>query len=168
MLNRQREFASMPSEESMGESHAAGARARWLDGLVLGTVAGAVILGAGGRVAMRGVSILQEWTPYFTVEGSMTVVFTGAAAGAAGSVLLLALCAVPRLPGWGALGLFWLAVGLVTMRVIQPFDRERLLMFPPVVLVYGVGLLVGVRWLAGRRPARRPATPAPEAPSLGS
>jgi len=128
-------------------------RARWLDGLLLGVATGAVILGAGGRLAMRGVSILQEWTPYFTLDGSLTVVVTGTLTGVAGAALLLVLRAIPRLPGWSAVLLFWLVAALVTMRVIQPFDRERLMLFPPVVLVYGVVLLKGLRWLASRRPA---------------
>src|SRR5262245_22570262 len=117
---------------------------------MLGGIAGALVLGVGGRIAMRGVAILQEWTPYFTMAGSMTVVLMGTLAGAAGAVILLILWSIPRLPRSGRVALFWVAAILITLRILQPLDRERILTFTPVVVVYGLVQLTGVTRLIRR------------------
>ncbi len=126
----------------------------WMAGLLLGALAGAVFLGAGGRVAMRGVAILQEWTLSFSVDGSTTVVLMGSLAGVVGAALHLGLQSIPGLPGKAQLLLFWFAAAVFTARILQPIDRDRLVMFTPVVLVYGVVQLGGLRRWMGR--ASRP------------
>ncbi len=40
---------------------------------------------------MRGIALIQEWVPYFTVGGSTTVVVLGSVAGAGFGVVLLTL-----------------------------------------------------------------------------
>jgi hypothetical protein len=124
----------------------------WLTGVALGAVTGAVILGAGGRLAMRGVAIVQEWTLSFSVDGSAAVVFMGACAGVAGAIILLSLLSVPRLPRLARAALFWAAAILITLRILQPIDRDRVVMFTPVVLVYGLALQLSLARVVGRRP----------------
>ena len=122
----------------------------WVAGLALGAVSGAVILGAGGRLAMRGVAIVQEWTLYFSVEGSSTVVMMGTIAGVVGAIILLVLRSIPRLPRFAQVVLFWAAAVFITLRILQPIDRDRVLMFTPVVLVYGLVQQVGLGRLVRR------------------
>jgi hypothetical protein len=124
----------------------------WLKGIALGAAAGAVILGAGGRLAMRGVAIVQEWTLSFSVGGSTTVVMMGTLAGVTGAVILLALRSIPRLPGLARTVVFWAAAALITWRILQPIDRDRVVMFTPVVLIYGLVQQLSLKRVVGRRP----------------
>ena len=116
---------------------------RWLSGLAWGALCGAVVLGVGGRVAMRGVALVQEWTPYFTVEGSITVVVMGTLAGVAGAAIALVIASVPRLSGLARTVVYCAAAALLTWRILQPVDRDRVMMFAPVTIVYSVVLLMG-------------------------
>jgi hypothetical protein len=50
--------------------------------LIRGTLLGVVILGIGGRLLMRVVAHMEGRFPAFTPEGTITVVFYGAVAGA--------------------------------------------------------------------------------------
>lgn len=125
----------------------------WVWGILLGGVCGAVILGAGGRIAMRGVAIAQEWTLSFSIGGSTTVVMMGAVAGVAGAIIVLTLSSIPRLPAIARLALFWVAAVLITLRILNPVDRERVVMFTPVVLVYGLVQLRSVSRLVARERA---------------
>jgi hypothetical protein len=115
----------------------------WLLGLTLGTLAGAVFLGVGGRIAMRVIAIIQEWTLSFSVAGSATVVVMGALAGFAGSAAYLAARSIPRLPRGLAPTVFWVFVVLMSLRVLRPLDRDRLLAFFPVVIAYGLTQQLG-------------------------
>ena len=126
----------------------------WLQGTVLGAVAGAVILGAGGRLAMRGVAIVQEWTLSFSVAGSATVVMMGTVAGIVGAVILLVLLSIPRLPGLVRAAVFWGAAVLITLWILQPVDRDRVMMFTPVVLLYGLVQQLSLKRVVGRRPGQ--------------
>lgn len=125
----------------------------WVAGLALGAVSGALILGAGGRLAMRGVAIVQEWTLYFSVDGSSTVVMMGTIAGMVGALILLVLRSIPRLPRIARVVLFWTAAVFITGRILEPIDRDRVVMFMPVVLIYGLVQQIGLARLL-RRPER--------------
>ncbi|HET6760445.1 MAG TPA: hypothetical protein VFH13_00015, partial [Gemmatimonadaceae bacterium] len=50
--------------------------------LIRGTLLGLIILGIGGRLLMRVIAHMEGRVPAFTPEGSITVVFYGAVAGA--------------------------------------------------------------------------------------
>ena len=52
-------------------------RKRWLAGPAVGPVIGLLVLGIGGRVAMRGVALLGGVPGASTVEGAITVLLTG-------------------------------------------------------------------------------------------
>lgn len=99
---------------------------------------------------MRGVAIVQEWTLSFSIDGTITVVIMGTLAGVTGAAIRLGLRSIPGLPDRAQVMLFWAAAALLTMRVLQPIDRDRLVMFTPVVLAYGVVQLVGLRRWMGR------------------
>lgn len=119
----------------------------WMAGLALGSALGALILGVAGRAAMRIVALMQEAPPYFTVGGSMTVVSMGAIAGACFAIVLLALQSVPRLPRRLTVLVFCLFVAIVSLRVLRPVDRDRLLVFPPLVALFVLLHYAGARRL---------------------
>ncbi|MEQ1760325.1 MAG: hypothetical protein ABL986_18570 [Vicinamibacterales bacterium] len=91
---------------------------------------------------MRGIALIQEWVPYFTVGGSTTVVVLGSLAGAGFGVVLLTLRAAGRLPRAVVWLIYWLILAAVSLRVLNPVDRDRLTVFPPLVVVFGLAQLV--------------------------
>jgi hypothetical protein len=125
----------------------------WLIAALLGLALGAIILGAGGRVAMRGVALLAGATPGFSLGGTMTVVFLGAVSGIAGALVLVALrFALPRFPLARGTA-YWAFLVLVTLRGLNPVDGQRILLFMPLVVAYGVALQVASCRVARRRRA---------------
>jgi hypothetical protein len=105
-----------------------------------GTVLGTLILGVGGRLAMRVIAVLDGTPVGFSVGGSMTVVFLGAVAGAAGGLVLWVTRRVfPRAPLARGV-VFWGALTFLTLRGLNPVSVERLLVFAPLILVYGASL----------------------------
>jgi hypothetical protein len=110
----------------------------WIKGVGLGAVLGAAVLGIVGRIAMRLLALMQEWTLSFTLSGSTTIVMIGAAAGAGFAVVLLLIQSVPRLPRLAMALLYWAVLAGMTLRVLQPVDRDRLTVFPPVAVIFGL------------------------------
>src|SRR4030095_9944900 len=98
-------------------------------------------------------ALLVEREPAWTLEGTITIVFFGAAFGMLGGGLLwLGRRLIPRSPlGRGAL--FWIPMTLLYLRVLSPLNRDSLIAFTPVVLAYGLVLYrvwcrrYVVRWL---------------------
>ena len=133
-------------------------RRSWLIGLLVGVVLGTVVLGVGSRIAMRGIVVLAGGSPGFSIGGTATVIFLGTIAGVAGAIVLLGLRWIlatrPVLRG----AVFWLFLLLITLRGLQPIDPPRLLLFMPLVVVYGVLLQVVSCRLEARRGAPDPAT----------
>jgi hypothetical protein len=98
---------------------------------------GTVVLGVGGRMAMRGIALASGAPGSFSLGGTLTVVLLGAAAGLAGALILIALRVFLR-DRWVLQTLFfYLALVLITLRGLHPVDSQRLLFFLPLVLVYG-------------------------------
>lgn len=108
----------------------------------MGIGIGAVVLGIGGRIAMRGIGVLSGAPPGFSLGGSLTVVLMGAVAGFAGALILMTLrFFLPR--RWLVQTvLFYAIILLVSLRGLRPLDSPRLLLFIPLVLVYAVLLRV--------------------------
>lgn len=128
----------------------------WLVAALLGTVIGAVVLGIGGRAAMRGIALLSGAPPGFSVGGTATVVLLGALLGLAGSVVFIGLrWLVPKRRVIRAV-LFWVFLVLVTLRGLHPVDAQRLALFTPLVLVYG--MMLQVVWCRLARPRRAPSS----------
>jgi hypothetical protein len=105
-------------------------------------IIGAVVLGMGGRIAMRGIAVLSGAPPSFSIGGSVTVVVLGAGCGLVGALILIALRRF--LAGRWLLQtmLFYALLVLITLRGLRPVDSQRLFLFLPLVLVYGFLLRV--------------------------
>jgi hypothetical protein len=114
---------------------------------------GAVVLGAGGRVGMRVIAEITTGTSGFSVGGSLTVLFLGAVSGAVGGLILLVVRSLFR--RWPPLPtvLYWSLLLLITLRGLRPIDQLRLLVFLPLVAVFGLAL----QWRTWRY--RRPRVP---------
>jgi len=108
----------------------------WVRCSLIGSGVGAVVLGIGGRVSMRGIAVLAGAPGSFSLGGSVTVVFLGAVAGLAGALILMALRTF--LPRWLIQTLLFYAIlVLISLRGLRPLDWPRVFLFLPLVLVYG-------------------------------
>jgi hypothetical protein len=126
--------------------------------LAAGLLGGLVVLGVGGRIAMRIVAYTTPEPERFTLTGTLTVLGVGAAWGALTAPLLL--LARPSLrdrqwlgPAFGAvvLGLALVLPGLALLsggRLVAPaaFIVASAILFPALFLLHGT-LVV---WLARR------------------
>jgi hypothetical protein len=74
----------------------------------------------------------------FSPGGTFTVVFLGAVSGALGGLLLLlARTLLRRWPPAPTVA-FWLLLLALTLRGLQPLDQLRLILFLPLVALFGV------------------------------
>jgi hypothetical protein len=108
--------------------------------LLLGSVLGMLILGGGGRLAMRGISLWQGLPPRLSFEGTLTVILLGTASGFLSGILRIAIEAatrrwIPRSP-LAARAIWWAVTFALGLRVLSPWDMPRLVLFPPVILAY--------------------------------
>jgi hypothetical protein len=126
----------------------------WLARLVLGLVLGGVILGAGGRLAMRGITLWEERAHQFTPSGTLNVIAFGCIFGILGAALRLLLDALlDRWPiDWrstrardAAFALLCLALGVL---ILTPLTIHRLVLFLPLIVLYIVALERGWRRVA--------------------
>jgi hypothetical protein len=106
--------------------------------LIRGAVLGGVVLGLGGRLAMRGITLLEHRTPIWTVAGSLRVIGFGMAFGLVAAALRVGLGVIPprllpRRHGTRAFAVLCLALALVGL---TPITRFRLLVFLPVVALF--------------------------------
>ena len=111
---------------------------------------GAVLLGAGGRLAMSIFAIAIGRPSVFTFGGSMSVVFSGAIAGAVGGLLLALVHRFLRGGPWAR----GLAFGVLCYLIALPgFRPPQLLvfgLFAPLFVAYGVATVwARERWVAG-------------------
>lgn len=128
------------------------AGATLLTGIVLGTI----VLGIGGRIAMRAIAV-QSGTPgILTPSGTLTVVLAGTGSGLAGAVFqLIAAAVASRLAPrryWVRRLLFGIMLVLVTLRGLSPVQPLALALFAPLVLLYAVAMEIA----ASRRAAVAP------------
>jgi hypothetical protein len=118
--------------------------------ILAGAAVGAVLLGAGGRLVMSIFAIAIGRPSVFTFGGSMSVVLSGAMAGAIGGLLLALVHRFLR----GGLWLRGLAFGVVCYLIAVPgFRPPQLLvfgLFAPLFLGYGVATVwAREKWVAG-------------------
>lgn len=110
--------------------------------VALGAVVGTVVLGLGGRLVMRLLSIASSVPEVFSVGGSLTVVGAGALSGAAGALLFAAAHGITsRLTptrSWVGHVLFGVALGLVTLRGLRGTASALSALFVPLVAAYGI------------------------------
>lgn len=120
---------------------------RWLRGPLLGALVGLPLLGGGGRLAMHAIALTTPGAQRaVSVEGTITVLLAGLAAGIAGGAIYAILERL--LPARRAVRgiLFVLALVLLTLRGLQPVRPLPLALFLPLVLLYGA--LVEWAWHA--------------------
>ncbi len=133
-----------------------------------GFLAGTLVLGIGGRLAMRVVAYTDPAPTRFTLAGALQVIGAGAAWGTVTGPLLLALDGMHLRWRWASglifgavvLGLATLAVGLVAgfgtgIDAPPAFVLLSAVVFPILFLTHGVlvDVLVG-RWRRRGRAAR--------------
>jgi len=128
--------------------------------LLIGLGAGAVILGLGGRVAMRIIALANGSPAVLSLGGTITVVLAGAASGLGGVLLHFVATGITR---WIApqqrwvrrvlFAIFLLGISLRGLHPVQPFP---LALFLPLVVLYGV--LIDI--VATRRATRVESPPA--------
>src|SRR5688572_5066840 len=108
----------------------------WLIGSIVGIGLGALILGIGSRIAMRGIVLSAGGTPGFSVGGTATVILLGAVSGLAGALVLGGLqFALPSRPIVRGV-LYWAFLILVALRGLRPIDPQRLILFMPLIIAY--------------------------------
>lgn len=118
---------------------------RTLATVIYGAALGTLILGVGGRLAMRVIAMATSGTTGFSFGGTLTVVFLGAASGAmAGAVLSVTRVMLPRWPAAQTIT-FWLLLAAMTLRGLRPLDTLRVALFLPLVLLLGILLQIVTR-----------------------
>lgn len=133
-------------------------RGDWLAAALLGAAVGTLILGVGGRVAMRGIALLAGQSPGFSLGGTATVIFLGTVAGLVGALGFVGLRFLVRRRHFLRGAVFWAFLVLVTLRGLRPIDARRLLLFVPLVIAYGATL--HLTWCRVYWPRRQSATAA--------
>jgi hypothetical protein len=126
----------------------------WIAGIIAGTLLGTALLGVGGRMAMRVIGVMQGQPPGFSIGGTLTVVFLGAAAGAAiGVVFLLSRTFFPRHRAL-RVGFFWIIVAAFVARGLNPVSALNVSIFGPLFLAHGALMFVYWCRIRFRLPAR--------------
>ncbi len=115
---------------------------------VAGLVAGIVVLGIGGRVAMRVIALAGGLPPQFDVAATLEVLAAGAWRGVVGAAIYVALARFlgpPRVWTGAATGLVLFAFAIATLRAsiheqIAALDVGTLAggLFGAVFLAYGI------------------------------
>ena len=110
--------------------------------LLVGALAGAVLLGGGTRIAMRGVALIERRVPTWTLTGTLQVMMYGALFGL-GFALLWALVG-RRLPGNRVVRglLFGVLATALASPGLTPRRLSTLLLFMPWFLLYGGAMSV--------------------------
>ncbi|PYO05981.1 MAG: hypothetical protein DMD30_13325 [Gemmatimonadetes bacterium] len=103
--------------------------------LIRGTLVGLFVLGISGRLLMRVIAHMEGRTPVFTPEGTMTVVFAGAVAGAFSGLIYYVLRRFVRQP-WLRTVAFIVVCELITWRGVHGLLPRPQLMFMALALVY--------------------------------
>src|SRR5215203_5118302 len=109
----------------------------WLRGPLLGALVGLPVLGGGGRLAMHAISHTPGAQQAVSVEGTITVLLAGLAAGVAGGAIYALLARLLPTRRLLRAVLFAAVLALLTLRGLHPVLPFTLALFLPIVLVYG-------------------------------
>jgi hypothetical protein len=136
----------------------------FLYGIAAGAGAG-VVCGALARISMRGVAILGDMRPEFTLEGTFFILVF---CGLLGAVMALLFSMLQWLLGWSLVlkgflyGLIWSIVTIVLFLRSEPTGELALvpphavlLLFIPIILFYGLLLGSGTQALIQTRNTKR-------------
>ena len=126
----------------------------WLFALAAGAVTGFIILGVGGRIAMRLFALHTGARPGMSLGGTTTVIAMGVVSGVAGAIIRAAAAAsLPRqLPAAIGSAIFAIACLLLTLRGLKPVDAARATYFFPLTVAYIIAFELAWR---RRKVARR-------------
>jgi hypothetical protein len=142
-------------------------RHRWMRILVAGVAAGLVVLGVGGRIAMRFIALDIGQTPSFKLSGTFTVILMGGLSGLAGGVFYAIADRLLPVRTWAGdllrSILFWTFLVLITLRGLHPVEPYRLVLFMPLV-----ALFAAVVEFVARRPATDAVATLVELPNAGA
>ena len=110
----------------------------WLFALAAGAVTGFIILGVGGRIAMRLFALHTGARPGISLGGTTTVIVMGVMSGVVGAMIRAAAAAsLPRyLPAGIGSAIFAIACLLLTLRGLKPLDAARVTYFIPLTVAY--------------------------------
>lgn len=89
---------------------------------------------------MRGIALLSGQPPGFSLGGTATVIFLGTLYGFVGGLVFVGLRFLVRTRRFLRAAVFWALLVLVTLRGLRPINADRLLLFVPLVIVYGATL----------------------------
>lgn len=129
-----------------------------------GLVAGALVGGIGGRLAMRAVAVIGGLEPGFSIEGTMGIMLIGAILGVLAGMIYGVVRPFIPLPGLGKGLVFGIVLaGLITLPFFLAPSGELALaspavgaaLFGAIGLFYGLALEAGLLWLDGRSGARQ-------------
>jgi hypothetical protein len=130
----------------------------WTLGLLLGAGVGLVVLGIGGRIAMRAIALANDAPPAFSLGGTVTVVFLGAVSGVGGGLLYTLLHLLMPQRRLVRAALFTVGLVLLTLRGLRPIQPIALTWFMPLALAYGAIVdVVYTAWYRRRSHAAAPA-----------
>ena len=112
-----------------------------LASVAIGAALGVLVLGSGGRLAMRGVTLWEHRPHLFSAAGTVTVLLWGAGFGAAAGALRAALEAAfdrwaPAAPRIVRLTSFVAISFGAALVVLTPWTLPRLVLFPVVVVIF--------------------------------
>ena len=127
----------------------------WLFALAAGAVTGFIVLGVGGRIAMRLFALHTGARPGISLGGTTTVILMGVVSGVVGAMIRAAAAAsLPRhLPAGIGSAIFAIACLLLTLRGLEPLDAARATYFIPVTVAYIIAFeLTWWRWTVLRHP----------------
>lgn len=105
--------------------------------LIWGVLLGTIILGAGGRLAMRIVAERTTGTSGFTLGGTATVVFLGLVSGLLGALILLAARMLLRRWPPATTVVYWTLLIAISLRGLRPVDPLRATVFLPLIVAFG-------------------------------
>ena len=131
----------------------------WRLAIALGALLGAVILGVGGRLAMRGISLMEARPLQLSLGGTMRVILAGGIVGTLAACLraCIATFLPVRVSPRTRTALYVVLVGALAVVGLTPLTVHRLALFLPVVGVFV--LAVELCWRRWARPIGAATTP---------
>ena len=116
--------------------------------VLLGVLIGLPVLGVGGRLVMRIIAVATGAPSSFTMEGTLTVLLSGAGSGAiAGAIYGALFAALPRRRVPRDI-MFLLILSALTARGLRPIQPLALALFAPLMAIFAAVFLASWRRFA--------------------